>query len=236
MFRTPTQPRVTQELLTNSQGIDPVWQKRKSSLFLRGILTAAGTAGATLQMPVAGDRFFYDVGTGPLLIRPDTQHENQYFPGMGLQYNEQQEAFSNLQIANPNSHAVYFIIFAGFDNLDDRRTFYPSLQFKQIVNSVFDYTVDAFDASIAVPDLSGTVLTYNGVQYYAVNRQLLYAASTSNDYGLYIKNAAGTRILWPVPKNQGAQIPLTGDLTIEHGGADAQPIISELYNCLQVPT
>jgi hypothetical protein len=228
-------PRVTQELVNSSQSLPPVWQKRKSSQFLRGVLTAAGTVGSTLQLPVAGDRFFYDVGTGPLLIRPDTQHENEYFPGMGLQYNEEQEAFGNLQITNPNAHAVYFIIFAGFDNLDDRRTFYPSLQFKQIVNSVFDSTADAFDASIAVPDLSGTTITYDGDNYYVVNRQLLYAFALANTAGLYIKNPAG-RVIASVYQNTGLQIPLTGDVEITHSGGDALPVISELYNCLPVPT
>lgn len=223
-------PIVTQELRTNSQGLTPSWQRRKSSLFLRGIITA----GQSIVLPVAGDRFFYDVGTGPLKIRPDTQHENEYFPGMGLKYNSEQEAFSQLWVSNPNAFSVFYIIFAGFDDLDDRRTFYPSIQFKQIVNSVYDFVNDAVDLSIDVPDLSGSTITYDGQEYYVINRQLLYVFNSHNSNGAFVQNSAG-RNLASVQPNSAIQIPLTGDLVVDHSLAACSPVVSELYNCLPVP-
>jgi hypothetical protein len=204
--------------------------RRKSGLFLRGVVPA----GESIPRPISGDRFFYDVGNGSLFIQTDSQHESEYFPGMGLRFDRAKDPFTTIRIRNPNTHAVYYIIWAGFDDLDDRRTFYPSLQFKQIVSATYDWQADGMLLSIDIPDLSGTTLNYDGLNYFAVNRQLLYVFNQDSANGAIIETPAGRKLAFVLPYGS-LQIPLAGELTVNNA-AGADLFISELYNCLPVPT
>jgi hypothetical protein len=204
-------------------------ERQKSALFHTGILPA----GETINLTISGDKFFLDVATGPLLITPDTGNQVKYFPGMGLRFDREKRSFALLQVKNPNAYAVYFQLFAGFDDLDDRRTFYPSIQFKQIVNATHDWSVDGADLATNVPDLSGGTLTYDGETYYAVNRQLLYVFNQNSANGAFVENPTGRRLAFVLPYGS-LQIPLTGDLVIDNPSA-CELFISELYNCLPTP-
>jgi hypothetical protein len=215
---------------------DPVTQRfqfqRNKSCFIHKSIIPAGEH---QTLPGSGDRFFLVVASGALKLKPDTQAENLFWPSQGLRFDREKKPFEQIEVFNPNSFAVYYELFVGFDEFDDRRFTGLALQFKRVLVSIYDYVASGAPAiPIDVPDQSGSVITDdNGDEFYAVNRDLLFVFNGHATEGLYIQMNGGPKLV-PIFGLQGSQYQLTGDLEVSANGGGGLPMVSELYNCLPV--
>lgn len=215
----------------SSAGLPPIAQLHKTSVQLKLILLP----GETRPLSAPGWTFYVIAASRELFIRPDTGSENPYTSGTGLDL-DQSNAFTTLQVRNPSvTEAAYIDIFIGFDSYIDKRLIYPSIYFKRILRSVYNYVdAGAPAADIAVPDLSGTVITdLNGDEFFALERLLLICFNGHATDGLYI-SSGGDEVV-PIFGQTGIQLPLTGDLEVTAAGGGGLPMISEVYNCVPNP-
>jgi hypothetical protein len=234
-------PVATNSNRTSSQGIAPTFQRYKTSQIVRVLLSV----GQTLPVPVAGDRFYVVASSYAVQIRPGNMAENLFYPGTGLKL-DPQNAFDILHLRNSHaSNAVYLELFVGFDEYDDRRLTFPSVQFSQVFLPVYDYIHPALSggatANLVVPDRSGQVVTQlDGTKFYALSRQLLILFNDSasvNHLLSYFSAGPGFNYCGVAYPKTSLQLPVTGALRVlTQDGSNLAAYISEVYNCLPVPT
>lgn len=247
--------------LTNTQGGNPSSVRGKSSIHLRTIIGP----GKTFPMPGSGNQFRVIVATSEVRIRPSGDLPgtfNPYFGSTGLNLAETPQevytdfdgkilvkpallnSFSQLELHNPSeTKSLYIEIISGWDEYVDTRFSLPATQFSQVPAVLYDgYHPAAFGGLytfLPMPDQSGTILTdCNGTQWFAANRSLILIMNNDvSDYTIITNDDQSLFVTMAHPLTT-SQFVLTGlDLGIQMAsGGNIGGIITEVYNCVPVPT
>ena len=105
--------------VTNTQGALTA-NSRHPALPFANTLPAAGQPGATITIPVSGTNFYLFSTTGTVLIQPTGGSAIPYVQGTGLDLSNE-GGFTSLQISNPNSSPITFLLIIGTDQFIDKR-------------------------------------------------------------------------------------------------------------------
>lgn len=211
---------------TNSSGQFVPGVKYRSSLTYNNIVPANGT----LNVSISGLTFYVIFTTAAIIIKPDTGSDNSYVTGTGLDLDES-NAFSLLQVINPNPFPVVFSIFVGFDQYVDRRVYLNNLTQPQVVYPTYSVANSATNVNII--DLSGQEFTdINGGKWYAITRTALLVGNPDSGTDLLIQRLGGTGAspaILPVYARTSVNLPISGNYCLNNGGGTINAIVSEIY-------
>lgn len=211
----------------NSQNAAPASPLSRGSRTITNVLPA----GKTLQAPCYGSTFYVINSSGAINIKPQSGMWQTFYSGTGLGI-PLENTFSLLEIQNPNSYAIAFEIFIGFDTYIDNRLVLVSSQNPIVAYPTYPVTNAANE--IVIADLSGQEFTdANGNQWYALNRVAIVASNLSSGDVYIMENAAKDKNVLALQPLQSFTIPLRGDYNINTGGGgNIDAIVHEEYEAI----
>lgn len=224
-------PTDTQNNRTSSQGQAPKTPQSKTSLFVSNVVPAGGT----LQVPVSGNTFYVSASNGVINIRPSGGVFNGYYPGTGLNLSLD-NSFDLLEVNNPNTFAVAYQIFVGFDGFIDNRVYLTTQQQPQIVYPTYPTPLAA--NVINITDLAGSQFAdINGNLWLALYRSAIIICNIDTGSTFLVQKATTAIATGPAI---AAVYPLTslrldvqGSYRISTGGGgNINLVVSEIYTAI----
>ena len=149
-----------------------------------------------------------------------------YTQGTGFENTE----FTSVEVQNPTAAPVVVSVWVGRSNFIDRRLILASQATPQVANPT-NPTVSA--TTVNINDLSGGSFTdINGKSWLAISRVLILISNLDSGVVLLVQKTGGTgssaAILAVQPLTDRA-IPVSGNYTLNNGGAAVNAIVSEIY-------
>ena len=187
-------------------------------------------AGKSVQINQDGTNAYLLVATAAVNMRARSklgvQAYSLYTQGTGFENTE----FTSVEVQNPTAAAVVVSVWVGRSNFIDRRLILASQATPQVANPT-NPTVSA--TTVNINDLSGGSFTdINGNSWLAISRVLILISNLDSGVVLLVQKTGGTgssaAILAVQPLTDRA-IPVSGNYTLNNGGAAVNAIVSEIY-------
>jgi len=190
-------------------------------------------AGQSVQVNQNGSNAYFVVATGAVNLRARTHLSAQayslFYQGTGIRDTE----FSSVEVQNPNAFSVVISLWVGHAAFDDKRLILNQTATPSVANPTYPDPGSAPSTNVDIADLSGGPFTdINGNLWLALYRVMILISNLDAGVVLLVQKSGGTgaspAILAVQPLTDRA-IPVSGDYTINNGGANLNCIISELY-------
>lgn len=202
------------------------------------LLNMSIPANTTQRAVSTGTQAYLIVATAPVNMRPLGGDFVTYSQGTGVNTNL---PFAYVEIENFQSYPVVISIWIGFDSFIDNRLILAN---EQNANIAFPtYPVPNAATFINIVDLTGGPFRdINGNLWLALNRVAIqiFNLDAGNSYPLYQYNPAGSagtnRIAEIPPAPLPLRLDISGNFTINVGGASVNMVISEIYNAIPAIT
>lgn len=198
-------------------------------------LTNIIPAGGFLPLPCSGTFFYVLLASGPLLIKPSGGIAQEYSTGTGLDIEYEENAFQLLELQNNNAYPVAFEIFVGWDAFIDKRLILVNNSSPQVAYPT--YPVANAATHVAIDDLSGQAFTdINGNEWYALSRVAICIGNPDSGVTLLLQaegaaTASGPSVL-PIYPQTSLRLDISGNYSLDLGGATINAIVSEIYNVI----
>lgn len=192
-------------------------------------------AGTTIPITNSGSEFYLLVVTLPVLIRPSNGVFNQYVQGTGERFLDA-DAFSGLEIANPNALPVAVSIFIGWQTFVDNRLILSNGQGAGVNSGVVYPTYPTANAAAVInfTDLSGSYFNdINGNRWIAVSRVAIVVCNIDSGTTFLIMKATAATASDPAiaavyPLTSWNE-PISGNYRMATGGGNINVIAHEIY-------
>lgn len=219
---------------TNSSGVALPNAESRTSLSYANILPAGGT----LPINASGTQFYVTIATGDIEIRPSRGIFNTYAAGTGMQLTLE-NAFSLLEVRNPNAYPVVFQVFVGFDQFIDNRL--VLVQTGQKVVAKPTYPTPNSASVVNITDISTQQFTdINGGKWYALSRVAILLFNPDAGVALLVQKAnsvtSNDLAIGIVLPNTSIRLDVSGNYRLTLGGANINAIVSELYEAIPALT
>ena len=205
---------------------------------------AQGTGGRIINLPLAagavtritsrGTKAYLVIATATVNMRPDGGDFVAYSQGTGI---HTREAFSLVEIENPNAVAVVISIWVGFDDFIDNRLILANATLQNVT-----YPTQPLPTAtrINIPDLSGGFFVdINGGIWIALFRQAIIISNLDPATPLLLQKFTTATGNGPSVLNIPPGLPIahnsSGSFAIYTGGATISAIVSEIYQAIPAP-
>lgn len=213
-----------------SGGFAPATAKnRQSQLWATSI-----PAGATVPIALPGTQFYITASNGKINIRPSGGSFNAYQQGTGLQL-ILENAFSGLEVQNPNAFPVVVQMFVGFDDYIDRRLYLNNLNTPLVAFPT--YSLASTAPAVGITDISGQgFFDIDGNPWLALQRAAIVISNLDTlatilvqRQGSVIQNGPAIAAVFPLTSWTE---PLTGTYSLNVGGGNINALVHEIYQAI----
>ena len=190
-------------------------------------------AGKSTQIDHPGEMAYLVLTTAPVQMRARSktgiQTYSTFVQGQGFRDGD----FSSVEILNPNSFDVVVSVWVGENNFVDNTLIVNNQQVSQVANPTYPDPGGAPAMNVDIDDLSGNPFTdINGNKWLSLYRVMILISNLDSGVVLLVQKSGGTgsspAILAVQPLTDRA-IPVSGDYTMNNGGANLNCIVSEIY-------
>jgi len=190
-------------------------------------------AGKSVQIDHDGSMAYLIVATAPVSMRgrtkTGTQAYSQYVQGQGFQDTE----FTSVEILNNQTFSVVVSVWIGYSSFVDHTLIINNQSIAQVVNPTYPSPGSSPQTNVNILDLSGgTFYDINGGKWLALYRVMILISNLDGGVVLLVQKSGGTgaspAILAVQPLTDRA-IPVSGNYTLNNGGANLNCIVSEIY-------
>jgi len=195
---------------------------------------AVGNMPGSMVLTLSGVKWFYRAGNGTLYIRPPGGAESAYNPG---DYDGVDPAspFDYLELINRNAFPISALICVGAGNYGTVAVIEQSATSPNVVNPTSPLPTTS--AKINIPDLSGQAFTdINGKKWLALSRVSINVSNCDPAATFLLQALAATTgngpAVYTIPPSQVLRFDISGDYSINAGGANINCIVSETYQAI----
>ena len=168
--------------------------------------------------------------SGTIQMRARTKTSAQAYSTYGAGQGFKDTEFSSVELFNPSSVPVAVSVWVGRASFDDHRLILANQSTPSVA---FPTNPTPSATSVNIVDLSGGPFTdINGNNWLALYRIMILISNLDSGAVLLVQKTGGTgsspAILAVQPLTDRA-IPLSGNFTLNNGGAAVNAIVSEIY-------
>lgn len=187
-------------------------------------------AGKSLQINADGTNAYLIVATAAVQMRARTKTSAQAYSVFSQGTGFKDTEFTSVEILNPTAAAVVISVWVGRASFDDHRLILASQSTPQVA---FPTNPAVSATTVNINDLSGGPFTdINGGKWLAIARVMILISNLDSGAALLVQKTGGTgaspAILAVQPLTDRA-IPVSGNYTLNNGGAAVNAIVSEIY-------
>jgi len=223
-FNAP--PVVATNNRVTSQGQAPDSRQGRGSVRVANVIQS----GESLKVIAQGTQFYFRTLTANILAKESGGIFANYAQGEGLNVTLD-NAFSMIELQNPNSFPIVFEIFVGFGGFIDNKLIFA---WNNVPNVALPTSPTAGATVINITDKSGSQITdINGNKFYALQRLAIVISNVDSGSTYLIQKADSAVANGPAI---AAVFPLTsirldvgGNYRMTLGGGAIAAIVSEIY-------